>query len=113
MHELSLASEVIELAHKEAIKNKVTVIREILVEIGTLSGVEADAFELAMELAVKNSILENSVLRIIRTPGKGKCNTCDHEFEVVQLPVICPECNGYAVEINSGNAFRVVSLTVD
>ena len=44
MHELSLALEVIDLVEKETGRREISGIREILIEVGTLSGVEADAF---------------------------------------------------------------------
>ena len=110
MHELSLAQEVIDLVSREAEKNEVTVIREILIEIGELSGVEADAFELALDLLVKNSILENTTKQIIHTPGKGKCIACDLEFEMNQILSTCPECHCYPSEITGGREFRVISM---
>jgi hydrogenase nickel incorporation protein HypA/HybF len=111
MHELSLAVEVIDLAGHEAEKNDVTLIREIVIEIGDLSGVEADAFELALELLVKDSILENAARQIIHTPGKGKCTPCDLEFEMTQMLSVCPECNCYPSEVTGGREFRVISIT--
>ena len=110
MHELSLAQEVIDLVSREAEKNEVTVIREILIEIGELSGVEADAFELALDLLVKNSILENATKQIIHTPGKGRCIACDLEFEMKQMLSTCPECHSYPSEIMGGREFRVISI---
>ena len=57
MHELSLAMEVIDLATREAQKNGVSIIREILLEVGALSGVEADAFQWGLEMLIKDTIL--------------------------------------------------------
>jgi hydrogenase nickel incorporation protein HypA/HybF len=110
MHELSLALEVIDLAAREAEKNEVTVIREIMIEIGDLSGVEAEAFELALELLVKDSVLEKASRKIIRTPGIGKCLTCDLEFEMKQMLTTCPVCLCYPSEITGGREFRVLSI---
>jgi hydrogenase nickel incorporation protein HypA/HybF len=111
MHELSLALEVIDLATREAEKNEVTIVCEILIEIGDLSGIEADAFKLALDLLAKDSILENATRQFIRTPGKGKCTSCDLEFEMKQMLSTCPECNCYPSEITGGREFRVVSMT--
>jgi hydrogenase nickel incorporation protein HypA/HybF len=110
MHELSLAQEVIDLAEREAGKNDIVFVREILIEVGDLSGVEADAFELALELLSKNSILKDAMKQINRTSGKGKCNACDLEFEMKQLLSTCPECHCYPSEITGGREFRVLSL---
>lgn len=113
MHELSLAIEVINLAQREAEKNLAETIQEITIEVGDLSGVEADAFESALELLVKESILENADINIIRTDGKGKCNACDIEFEMKYRMATCPKCQCFPSEISGGEEFRVVSLVVE
>jgi hydrogenase nickel incorporation protein HypA/HybF len=113
MHEFSLAIEVINLAQREAEKNMAGSIQEITIEVGDLSGVEADAFESALELLVKDSILENSTINIVRISGKGKCNACDIEFEMNQRMATCPKCQCFPSKISGGEEFRVVSLMVE
>ncbi|MEI6888219.1 MAG: hydrogenase maturation nickel metallochaperone HypA [Bacteroidales bacterium] len=110
MHELSLATEVIELAQREAGKRGLTVIEEILIEVGDLSGVEADAFESALGLIVKGSILEGAEIKILRTPGKAKCSGCNSEFDMSQRMATCPGCGSFPSEFSGGEEFRVVSL---
>jgi hydrogenase nickel incorporation protein HypA/HybF len=113
MHEFSLAIEVISLAQREAERHGAGTIREISIEVGDLSGVEADAFESALELLVKESILENSVIDIVRIPGKGFCSECNLEFEMKFLMAACPVCRCFPSKISGGDEFRVVSLVVD
>ena len=113
MHEFSLAIEVINLAQREAERNRAETIQEITIEVGDLSGVEADAFQSALELLVKESKLENSLIKIIRTSGKGKCNACNHEFEMSFRTATCPICKCFPSEISGGEEFRVVSLLVE
>ena len=113
MHEFSLAIEVINLAQREAEKNMARSIQEITIEVGDLSGVEADAFESALELLVKDSILENSDINIVRTSWKGKCNACNNEFEMSHRTATCPKCQCFPSEISGGEEFRVVSLMVE
>jgi hydrogenase nickel incorporation protein HypA/HybF len=113
MHEFALAIEVINLAKREAEKDNVNTIREITIEVGDLSGVEADAFESALSLLVKGSILDNALVTILRTPGTGRCNACDKEFEMHYRMATCPECQCFPSEINGGQEFRVVSLLVE
>ena len=113
MHEFSLAIEVINLAQREAEKNQAATIREITIEVGDLSGVEADAFESALELLVRDSMLENAKINIIRASGKGKCNACNFEFEMKYRMATCPKCQCFPSEISGGEEFRVVSLVVE
>jgi hydrogenase nickel incorporation protein HypA/HybF len=112
MHELSLAMEVVELSQREADKNGVSIIHEILIEVGDLSGIEADVFQSALEMVKKDTLLEDAIVRLIRTPGKGKCSTCNMEFEMKYRLDICP-CGGFPSEISGGQEFRVVSLVAE
>jgi len=113
MHEFSLAIEVINLAQREAERNMAESIREITIEVGDLSGVEADAFESALGFLVKESILEKATINIVKTAGKGKCNACDSEFEMRFRAATCPKCQCFPSEISGGEEFRVVSLVVE
>jgi hydrogenase nickel incorporation protein HypA/HybF len=113
MHEFSMAIEVINLAQREAEKNGAHTIQEISIEVGELSGVEADAFETALELLMKDSILDNARVCILRTPGKGQCVSCGHEFEMHHRMATCPGCRCFPSCISGGDEFRVVSLLVE
>ncbi|MGA2823239.1 MAG: hydrogenase maturation nickel metallochaperone HypA [Bacteroidales bacterium] len=113
MHELSLAMEVIELIQNESEKNGVSIIEEILIEVGDLCGVETDIFQSALEIVVKNTLLENSIVRIIRTPGKGKCSSCNLEFEMKNRLDCCPQCGCLPSEISGGQEFRVLSFVAE
>ena len=110
MHELSLAIEVIELVQREARKSNVSAIHEIEIEVGSLCGVEADAFLSALELLVKNTLLEEAIIKMVHTPGTGKCSACSVEFEMKHRLDTCPECNCFPAEISGGQEFRVLSL---
>ena len=113
MHEFSLATEVIRLAEREAEKAVAISIQEITIEVGDLSGVEADAFETALSLLSGDSVLASSKIRILRTPGKGKCNACDYEFEMNQRMATCPKCKAFPSEVHGGQEFRVLSLEIE
>ncbi len=113
MHEFSLAVEVINLAQREAEKSNAREIKEITIEVGDLSGVEADAFGSALDLLVKDSILDHAVVNIHKMPGKGKCAACNLEFEMTHRMAACPKCRCFPSEINGGDQFRVVSLLVE
>jgi len=112
MHELSLAMEVIKIAERES-EGIDSAIREISIEVGDLSGVEADAFQSALELLAAESVLKGSAIKIIRTSGTGICNACSREFEMHSFIDACPGCNAFPSEIKGGNEFRVISLIVD
>jgi len=113
MHELSIAMSVIEIADEYAEKANANVVNKIEIEVGELSGVVLEALEFAMEVAVKNTILENANCQYIQIPGIARCEKCAHEFSTSDLHTPCPKCNSYEQEITSGRELRVKSLIVD
>ncbi len=113
MHELSLAMEVVEMSQREADKNGVSIIHEILIEVGDLSGIEADVFQSALEMVVKDTLLENSLVRLTRNPGKGKCSACNLEFEMKNRLDGCPKCGCLPSEVSGGQEFKVLSILAE
>ena len=113
MHELSIATNIIEIATEYAEKNNASVIKEIEIEIGELSGVVVEALEFAMESATKDTLLENAKISINYIPGRAKCLNCRNEFPVASLYETCPECNTFNPEIIKGNELRIKSLIID
>ncbi|MEI7895892.1 MAG: hydrogenase maturation nickel metallochaperone HypA [bacterium] len=113
MHELSLATEVIELVQREAGKKGVSAVLGITIEVGDLSGVEADAFQSALELIIKDTILDRAAVVITRTPGIGYCRNCNKEFEMKHRLDVCPECHCFPSEFNGGQEFRVLSIEAE
>ena len=113
MHEFSMALEVLALAGREAERNKAKSIQEISIEVGDLSGVDSDAFESALGLIVKDSILDQARISLVRTAGTGTCNNCKDEFEMNHRMATCPKCQCFPSEVKGGEEFRVVSLVVE
>jgi hydrogenase nickel incorporation protein HypA/HybF len=113
MHELSLALAIVEMAVGEAEKSNGCAVQEIEIEVGVLSGVDADALEFALSLAVKNTKLEHAAVRIIHTKGLGRCNLCDRSFVMNEAWTPCPGCNMPAGQILNGKELRIVSMVVD
>ncbi len=113
MHELSLAMEVIELAVREAEKNRISVILEMEIEVGDLSGVEADTFRSALEMIVRDTILENTLINVVRTPALGYCSNCNNEYEMRERLATCPLCRAYPSAIRGGQDFRLVSILAE
>lgn len=113
MHEFSIAVGIIDIALEHAESAGAKKVNEIELEIGELSGVIYDAMEMAMESAVKGTLLEGAAITIKKIPGRARCNSCGAEFELQQLFDPCPECGTFNPEIISGKELRVKSLNID
>lgn len=112
MHELSIAMNIVEIAEENASREGIGHIDEIILEIGTLSGVVLEALELAMESACKNSVLENAKVTIELITARARCNNCDNTFDTDDIFSPCPECHHPFSTIIKGKELRVKSLKV-
>ena len=112
MHELSIAQSIVELAEEQARNHQAQCIEELELEIGSLTGIELQSLEFALESCVKGTLLENA--RIVRhdIAGEGRCGDCEKVFPIDTLFMPCPFCNSYAVNVIKGKELRIKSIVV-
>ncbi len=109
MHELTIAQNIIEIAEEHLKKNNATVIHEIEIEVGDVSGVVYEALEFALENTVKDTVLEKTKIKLIKIQARAKCNSCSHEFNIDSLVIPCPECGQYNPQIICGKELNIKS----
>ena len=107
MHELSIARSIVELVEEQADNRGASVVEELELEIGHLSGVEIQTLAFALDSAIKGSKLEKA--RIIRhyIEGEGQCSDCE---TILFSP--CPHCGSYLVKILKGKELRMKSIVI-
>lgn len=113
MHEFSIAISIIEIAEKEAKKTNSKIVSKLVLDIGTMAGIEFHALDMAMESAVKDTMLEKAKIIINKIQSKAKCNACKHEFEIQTSFDPCPKCGSFYHEILSGKELKVMKLVVE
>lgn len=113
MHELSIAEQILEISTEYAEREGVSAVREIELEIGTLSGIEIDALTFALEVVTKNTVLHEAKVTIIDIPAKARCLACGGEFPLEDFFSPCPSCGAFESETLQGQELRVRSLLVD
>ena len=81
---------------------------EIRVEIGPLSGVEP-----LLVKAAFSQLAGDGTLIIEEVPLTARCDSCRAEFEVEHFHFVCPDCGSRETSVVRGDAFRLMSVTVD
>ncbi|MCC8423512.1 hydrogenase maturation nickel metallochaperone HypA [Mucilaginibacter sp. UR6-11] len=112
MHELSIVMGIIEIAERQAKAADATIIDEVELDIGTLSGIETEALEFAWKQGVRQTMLEYAVKKINQIAGKARCLDCDAEFAIEKYEDACPICGEHLLDIIQGKELRVKSLLV-
>ncbi len=102
MHELTLASSVLEIAEKKPCEVGADKIIAIELEIGQLTCVEPLAIEFAMEAILPDSAARGASVDYHFTAGRARCEDCSEEFELDFAYDPCPACTGFHREILAG-----------
>lgn len=112
MHELSIVLSIVDIATQQTHKSAATVVEEIELDIGELSGVEMEAFDFAWQQVIKDSVLKDADRVVNRIEGIGMCMDCGIEFHMQNLYDSCPVCNGHFIDIKKGKELKVKALVV-
>jgi len=113
MHEMSLAEGILQIVEDAAARQDFKRVTEVRLEIGALSGVEAEALNFCLEVVLKGSVAEGARVVLERAPGRGWCLGCGETVEIQALYDPCPKCGGYQVQATGGTEMRVKDLLVE
>lgn len=109
MHELSIAESVVATVRRRTGDQTVSCVR---VQVGRLSGVVPDALDFCFELATAGTPLEGAALEIEQPSGAGHCRTCEGDFALADLILLCP-CGSADVSVTAGTELAVTSVEVE
>ena len=113
MHEMSIAQGLISIVEEEMIKNNVTTLRSVRVNIGEMSGIVPEALKTCFDILVSKSNMKGAVLKMDIAPIVGGCRKCKKEFKIEDYNFSCPECESTDIDIVSGREMNIVELEVD
>ncbi len=113
MHEFSLAQNIIEIVDEALKKNGAVKAVEVQLEVGTLSGVEIPALEMALESLKPGSVMEFTKVKLIITRAKAVCRNCREKYHPEDLYSPCPKCSSFGPEIIAGKELLVKSIVAE
>jgi len=113
MHEFSIAQNIIEIVKDAVTKHQAGKVKEVVLGIGTLSGIEITALDTALESLVPGTILEGSEIKKNIIRAMAKCRQCNTQFEPEAYYSCCTHCGAFGPEILSGTELKVLSVTTD
>lgn len=113
MHEFSLVEELLdEVLHATATQAD-TVLREIHVECGPLSGVEPLLLDSAFDILAPERLGAGCQLVIEQVPLRARCETCDSQFEPTLFDFRCSLCGSERTRVTRGDALILKRVVLD
>lgn len=113
MHELSLCKAIIESLQQGAAEHDYRRVKGVRLEIGPFAAVDSEALRFSFEVASSGTLAEGAWLEIATPRARAYCGRCDKEVEVEQRLDPCPHCQGYQLELLSGDEMRIKDLEVE
>ncbi len=117
MHEMSIATSLLEIIQQEMAKHGATRLIVVRVKHGALSQLVPEALDFAFTALTKGTPLEGAVLEMVEVPLKVACRACGAEFtpddrDVLLMP--CPQCGEeFGHTILSGRELYLDHLEAD
>ncbi len=127
MHELAIASSLVETLAERFRERPKTRITAVYLRLGPLAGVVESALRAAFEVAALGTLAEGARLEIEHTSLKVRCHICGHEQALadpaedgedirlsclVALPEVCPQCSAPVLDLVEGDELDLVAAEV-
>ena len=114
MHELSIASSIVETVTEAAAAHPGTRVTSVRLRIGALAGVVEDALEFCWQIATEGTPLAGAALEVRKLPVVVHCEHCnaDEELNGVQS-FRCPRCGEPAADLRQGRELEIESFEID
>ena len=109
MHELSVATAVLNTALKHADDRPVSVVS---LRVGQMRQVVPDSLVFSWEMVTAGTDLQDSELVVDYIPAVVTCQACGAQTTLEAPVLVCATCESTEVELVSGNEFDLASFDV-
>jgi len=116
-----MTTQIVNCVLEEAKKHNAKQVNEVHLTIGKLTFLGLEQVQFAYKILVKDTIMENSKLRIEEKDGVVKCNNCGYTGDLkyedtpiyhIPAPTLnCPKCRG-VLTIVGGKECTIKSIKV-
>ncbi len=113
MHELSIASALIDQITDVLKCEGASKICSVTVAVGPLSGVDADALQMGFSVASEGTPAQGAKLIIQKVEAKIFCKSCQKENTVEDFCFICPACQSTDIDVKAGRELNVREITAE
>lgn len=110
MHELALASAIVDAVVRHAEGRQVTVVS---LRIGVLRQVVPESLEFCFGIVARESVCEGARLDYEVVPAVLRCRECGTEWTLECPPFTCPACSSGDVGAIAGEEFLIESIELE
>jgi hydrogenase nickel incorporation protein HypA/HybF len=112
MHEVALATALIDLVREQIAAARAHRVTRLVLEIGVLSLVDAHALRFAFDAVALGGPAEGATLEIQEPEGSAYCLDCEDSIAISTREASCPRCGGAKLLVQGGNEMRLKEMEV-
>jgi hydrogenase nickel incorporation protein HypA/HybF len=113
MHELSIASYLLEAVEEHARKGGATRVLAINLVVGERAGVVDDSLRFSFDLLAAGTLAEGAQIVARRTPMQFRCAKCAEDYAPVAGDFRCPRCGVVGQVVDDGSALKIESIEIE
>lgn len=112
MHELSIAVALVEQVEKVVANEHATRASKVVIAVGALSGVEAEALLGVFPLVADGTTADGAELVVLPVAARVRCHACGEESAADRYFMACSQCGSRDVELSAGRELNITSVDV-
>jgi hydrogenase nickel incorporation protein HypA/HybF len=114
MHELSIASSIVETVTESAAAYPGARVKEVRLRVGALASIVEDSLQFCWGLATEDSPLAGAALVINVLPVIVHCDACDLDSELDGVQSFrCQRCGEIAADLRQGRELEIESIELE
>jgi hydrogenase nickel incorporation protein HypA/HybF len=113
MHELGIASSVLEAVKKEVARHDGARPHKVGLRIGEMAAIDQESLRFCFEAITRETEFESLQLEVEFCPRRHRCGNCTNEFVIQDYNFRCPECASLETQCISGDELELAFLEVD
>lgn len=114
MHELSIATSIVESVTETAAAYPGARVLEVRLRVGALASVVEDSLQFCWTIVTEGTPLAGSKLIVHTLPIVVHCARCDAESELAGVQNFhCPHCGQIAADLRQGRELEIESIEIE
>jgi hydrogenase nickel incorporation protein HypA/HybF len=112
LHELGIATEILDIALAEAARHKATKISTIYLRVGVIRAIEPEHLTFIFDHLSHDTLADGAKLEIEEMQVRVECASCG-VTETTAFAWECPKCKGHEISVKGGDVLDIVSIDLE